>query len=77
MNTFLAIAGALGGVAVFATAVFAIIKAIARQVSAVKANEKATKDNTAALSTFSSKLEHMDTVMAQHGERIARLEGRT
>jgi len=69
MNTFLAIAGALGGVAVFATAVWTIVRSIARQISA-------TTDNTEALQALSGKLQQLDGTVNQHGERLARLEGR-
>lgn len=69
MNTFLAVAGALGGFAVFSGAVWTIVRSIARQVSA-------TTDNTTALKALSSKLDQIDGTVAQHGERIARLEGK-
>jgi len=45
-------------------------------VSAVKSNENATKANTRALDTLSAKIDHIDSTVNQHGERIARLEGR-
>lgn len=69
MNTFLAVAGALGGVAVFVAAVIAIIRAVTGQVSA-------TKENTKALKALSGQIDRLDTTVDQHGERIARLEGR-
>lgn len=77
MTTALAILSSLGGVAVFAGAVWAIVRAIARQV-------RATEDNTSALKTLAEtqqkqteKLDGVVIVVNQHGERIARLEGRT
>jgi hypothetical protein len=76
LNTFLAISAALGGLVALALAVSTIVRAIARQVSAAKSNEVATKANTQALEKLSTKLEHIDGTVGQHGERIARLEGR-
>lgn len=68
MNTLLAVSGALGGFIAFALAIVAIVRAIARQVSA-------TKDNTKALDNLSQKLNQLDGTVDQHGQRIARLEG--
>lgn len=75
MNTVLTISGALGGFVAFALAVVTIVRAIGRQVSAVKSNEVATKANTQALDSLSSKIDHIDGTVNQQGERIARLEG--
>jgi hypothetical protein len=69
VNTFLAVAGALGGVAVFVTAVVTIVRSVTNQISA-------TRDNTKALQELSGKIDQMDGTVGQHGERIARLEGR-
>lgn len=61
-TTVLAAFGALGGLAVFITAVVALARGIFRQVSA-------TEDNTRAVNRLTSKLD-------DHETRISRLEGR-
>ncbi len=70
MNTFLGVAGALGGLVAFAIAVVTIVRAIFGQVSA-------TKDNTSALRDLIAKFEHIDGTVDQHGQRIASLDSTT
>lgn len=64
----LAILGALGGAAVFATAVAAVIRAVFKNV-------KAVEDNTEATRELSEGLGELRGIVNGHGERIARLEG--
>jgi hypothetical protein len=68
VNTFLAVSGAMGGVAIFVGAAWTIVRSVLAHVAAIK-------DNTRALDGLGEKIDQMDGTVAQHGERIARLEG--
>jgi hypothetical protein len=69
-STVLAILGSLGGVVIFVGAIWAIIRAGLRQVSATEDNTKATKDNTAAIEGLKTKVGELDRTVAIQGERI-------
>lgn len=60
--------GSLGGVVAFIGAIWVIVRAIMRNVSA-------TEDNTTATQNLSGEMRELRTVVNGHGERIARLEG--
>lgn len=62
------ILGSLGGIVAFVGAVWVIVRAILRNVSA-------TEDNTKATSELSHEMRELRTIVNGHGERIAALEG--
>jgi hypothetical protein len=68
MNAVLAVLGALGGAAVFVTAVVAVIRAIFKQISATEAN-------TVALQQMSGQMGNANGRLDNHETRISRLEG--
>lgn len=70
MNTTLAIFGALGGFAVFAGAVWAVIRAISRQITATEQNTSATEQNTTAIHELENKVDTLDRTVFQHGEKL-------
>lgn len=74
MNSVLATLGALGGLAVFATAVWAVIRAILRQVTATENNTSATDRNTTAIGALEAKVASLDTTVAIQGQRITAQE---
>lgn len=62
--------GALGGAAVFATAVWAVIRAILKQVNATEDNTTATRANTVAIASLDKKVTQLETTVAVQGERV-------
>lgn len=62
--------GALGGAAVFATAVWAVIRAILKQVNATEDNTQATRANTVAIANLDGKVTKLETTVAVQGERL-------
>ena len=60
--------GSLGGIVTVIGAVWFIVRAILRNVSA-------TEDNTQATNSLSTEMRELRTIVNGHGERIATLEG--
>lgn len=71
MNTTLAICGALGGIAVFTGAVWAVIRAITHQITATESNTAATAAATAAVKELEDKVDTLDRSVFQNGEKLA------
>lgn len=70
VNATLAIFGALGGLAVFGTAVWAVIRAITRQITATEQNTSATQSNTTAIRELENKVDTLDRTVFRHGEKL-------
>jgi hypothetical protein len=66
----LAILGSLGGVAVFAAAVWGVIRAVLRQVSATEANTAVTIQNTKAIKDLDNRVDNLTTQVAMQGQNI-------
>ena len=64
-----AVLGSLGGIVAFVGAMWVIIRAVFRNISAVE-------DNTDAVRQLTQRLDKHDDMFMVQGERIARLEGR-
>ena len=69
MNGVESILGALGGLAVFLGAMWAVIRGIFRQVNA-------TDKNTMALNELSGKINSLDGTITNHEHRITVLEAK-
>jgi sensor domain CHASE-containing protein len=70
-SVILAILGSLGGVAVFAAAVWGVIRAILRWVSATEENTSVTKENTKAIKDLDSRVDILTTQQAMQGQTIS------
>lgn len=69
-STVLAISGALGGLVVFLGAVWAIIRAVLKQVGATEDNTTATKANTEAIGKLESRMSSVETTVTVQGEKL-------
>lgn len=69
MSSALAVLGALGGAAAFLGALFVVIRAVFKEVSAID-------NNTTALNALRASVDSLDVRLTEQGERISRLEGR-
>jgi hypothetical protein len=70
VNSTLSVLGALGGLAVFAGAVVAVIRATFRQVTATEANTKVTQANTRAIEALEAKVAGLDRTVTVHNEKL-------
>jgi hypothetical protein len=70
VNATLSILGALGGLAAFTAAVWAVIRATLRQVTATEANTKVTQANTRAIEALEAKVAALDRTVTMHNERL-------
>lgn len=67
----LEILGSLGGIVAFCVAVWAIIRAILKQVTATENNTKATNTNTEAIDALKTKVGDLERTVNVQAERIA------
>jgi hypothetical protein len=69
-STVLAVFGALGGLAVFVGAIWAVIRAGARQVAATEANTVSLDKATQAIDRLETKVTALDTTVQVQGSTI-------